>query len=86
MANTAENTTERITVYDIMRKRYVVRPDAPQGENIQRLGLYEDRDEVKAPVYTPQQVPQCVVCGYIIPGDYYFCPWCGQRLKEVKEE
>lgn len=81
MEKEADNKRVRITEFDTVRKRYVVKPDAPQGENIQRLGLYEDRDEVKAPVYTPQQVPQCAICGYIIPGDYYFCPWCGQRLK-----
>lgn len=77
---------ERLTKFDAMRNCYVMRPDARQGDNIQRLGRYEDRDEARACVYTSLHELQCCNCGYLIADDNYtFCPWCGQRLQEEKE-
>lgn len=33
---------KRLTYYDYLAECYKVRPDAPQGQIIQRLGRYED--------------------------------------------
>ena len=35
----------RLTTYDIGRDIYVIKPDAPQGQIIQRLGRFEDMCE-----------------------------------------
>ena len=35
----------RLTQYDKVRQVYVIRPDAPQGQIIQRLGHFEDMCE-----------------------------------------
>ena len=32
----------RLTTYDEVRQVYVIKPDAPQGQIIQRLGKFED--------------------------------------------
>lgn len=32
----------RLTKYDEVRQVYVIKPDAPQGQIIQRLGRFED--------------------------------------------
>ena len=76
----------RLTKYDATRGCYVMRPDARQGDNIQRLGLYEDRDEVCMPCSDGGKIIRCGGCNGIIPVEneklYTFCPWCGQRLRE----
>lgn len=82
----------RVTKYDSMRKCYVVLPDAPQGSIIQRLGLYEDRDEATMPMSAGDggKIIRCISCNGIIPVEneklYSFCPWCGQRLLPDNEE
>ena len=80
---------ERLTKFDAMRNCYVMRPDARQGDNIQRLGLYEDRDEVCVPYGDSGKTVRCGRCKGIIleiKGELYsFCPWCGQRLLKKKE-
>ena len=88
----AKGGIERITTFDEMRKRYVVKPDAPQGENIQRLGMDEDRDEAKKPVLDVD-VLKCRTRGgavsfrrllgdnVLYEGKFDFCPDCGQRLE-----
>lgn len=85
---------ERLTKFDTMRNCYVMRPDARQGDNIQRLGRYEDRDEVCIPYFDHKDengsvILRCGSCDRIVPeikDDLYsFCPWCGQRLQEEKE-
>ena len=80
---------ERLTKYDKVRKCYVIKPDAKQGENIQRLGLYEDRDEVMPlkDIWGEKFCPACDTGRSISPEmvkdlRYKFCPYCGQRLKE----
>lgn len=83
---------ERLTKYDTVRNCYVIRPDAKQGEHIQRLGMYEDRDEVKEPyvcgkMFSDYPVYRCPTCKKLVDEDlkFTFCPSCGQRLKEVDE-
>ncbi len=36
---------DRITKFDEFRGCYVIRPDGPQGQHIQKLGKYEDLEE-----------------------------------------
>ena len=36
---------DRLTYYDALAGCYKVKPDAPQGQLVQRLGAYEDRYE-----------------------------------------
>ena len=80
---------ERLTKYDKVRKCYVIKPDAKQGENIQRLGLYEDRDEVMPlkDIWGEKFCPACDNARSILQislddPSFKFCPRCGQRLKE----
>ena len=81
---------DRITEYDEVRHCYVIKPEAPQGQHIQRLGMYEDRDEAKKWIqWTDDRMDyvKCPVCGYGDEGEILmketlgFCPSCGQRLK-----
>ena len=74
---------DRLTEYNRIAECYVMKPDAPQGQNIQRLGMYEDRDEAKE-VYVNNDLWYCPNCKEML--DYYddkepFCRRCGQRLK-----
>lgn len=72
----------RLTEYDEVRHIYRLKVDCNQGENIQKLGMYEGRDE-PLPFQDYQEQMQCQKCNYIFLDDYYsFCPRCGQRLKE----
>lgn len=73
---------ERITMYDKARKIYVIRPDAPQGQHIQRLGMYEDRDMASRDlVLGDVQGYSCKICNTLVDADDNFCRVCGQRLK-----
>lgn len=82
---------ERITVHDAFRGVYVVVPDAPQGQHIQRLGKYEDRDTAEPVKFfddSEQRSAVCPTCGKIlvedykdVPQDFQFCFGCGQRIK-----
>ena len=66
---------ERLTKYDKVRRVYVIRPDAKQGEHIQRLGFFEDKWEEK-----PADDYECPECeSYVSEGDN-FCRNCGQRI------
>ena len=71
----------RLTEYDEIRGIYKLKVDCNQGENIQKLGRLEDRDEV-LPFQDYKEEMQCKNCNYVFLDDYYcFCPRCGQRLK-----
>ena len=83
---------DRITEYDATRKCYRVVPDAKQGEHIQRLGRYEDKDECKLEVMSAKgydPIYRCGNCKADISDDivtekkWEYCPHCGQRLQEV---
>lgn len=80
----------RLTEYDRVRKCYVIKPDAKMGQNIQKLGMYEDRDEPRRIKYAESKSPdaefECGACGADVGCCYVFCPWCGQRLKEEARE
>ena len=72
---------DRLTKYDEIRKCYVILPDAKQGEHVQRLGMYEDRDEAKIPkVQNIEGFNLCPSCKTETYDVYNFCPICGQRL------
>lgn len=79
---------ERLTKYDVSRKCYVIKPAVAQGQNIQRLGRYEDRDEARrvnrADSKSPDAEFECGACGAGVGSSNVFCPWCGQRLQEVR--
>lgn len=78
----------RITEYDYIRKIYVIKPDAPQGIHIQKLGELEDRDEKKDVVFKRTDgggghVLACPKCENVLPSEIIesnFCPFCGQKL------
>lgn len=70
----------RLTKYDEIRKCYVIRPDAKIGDNVQRLGRYEDRDEAME-IIVEDRVTKCRACGDILIDVLNFCENCGQRLK-----
>lgn len=73
---------ERITEYDEVRGCYVIKPEAPQGQHIQRLGMYEDRDEAKRCITDLQGFGvSCPNCDRVMESQFEFCPDCGQRLK-----
>ena len=80
----------RLTEFDKVRNVYVISPDAKQGENIQKLGRLEDRDTACRDEFTEanddgtnELVYECGNCHAAVGHSYIFCPWCGQRLKEV---
>ena len=73
---------ERLTEYDPMRKIYLMKPDVAQGQHIQRLGYYEDRDDatISRTHYTEGTL-RCIKCHSEVNDSYTFCPGCGQRLR-----
>lgn len=74
----------RITKFDMVRKCYVVLPEAPQGQAIQRLGMYEDRDDPKRNTYEDGNggiSNECGACGMPVSASDNFCCYCGQRLR-----
>lgn len=80
----------RLTKYDSVRNCYVMRPDAKQGEHIQRLGKYEDMEEGKELVemgthgYGDGTDP-IMCCGWcmkpIEEPSFKFCPYCGWKIR-----
>lgn len=81
---------ERITEYDDVRHCYVIKPEALQGQHIQRLGMYEDRDEAKNWILWTddrKDYAKCPVCDFGEEGELkwedrtIFCQCCGQRLE-----
>lgn len=70
---------DRLTKYDELRKVYTISPDAT-GNHIQRLGMYEDRDEEMQVIADGEQV-RCGKCSMILEEVLHFCSNCGQRLK-----
>lgn len=80
-------SVERLTEFDEVRQCYVIRPDAEQGEHIQRLGFYEDKDTVNVRNYGAGWdgeglQPECGCCGRPVGFSYRFCPHCGQRVSD----
>ena len=78
----------RLTTFDIVRGVYVIKPDAPQGEHIQKLGKLEDRDEANRMEYTTidnEYEYECGHCSSIVLSRDNFCSCCGQRLREAVE-
>ena len=77
----------RLTKYDIGRDIYVIKPDAPEGVSaIQKLGVYEDRDEARRSKLPFSDMLVCDKCGRAVDIDFCFCPDCGQRLIEEKND
>ena len=83
-----------LTKYDKVNKCYVVKPNAPQGELIQKLGKLEhggltgywigvsDGEYEGSPVYDEWH---CSECGYVAsdddrPPQFNYCPECGCRI------
>ena len=77
----------RLTEYDEVRGIYKLKIDCNQGENIQKLGRLEDRDEVYHYEIPFEEGYHCGNCNHKFVDDMYFffCPHCGQRLKAKKE-
>ena len=82
---------QRLTQYDEMRHCYVIKPDAEQGQNIQRLGMYEDRDERKPVKIIGKKKEgcraECPACDMVLAEnnlqgarELEFCFHCGQKL------
>ena len=80
---------DRLTEFDKTRGVYVIKPDVAQGQNIQRLGMLEDRDEAKKAILVGD-IMECPVCDREVEnhseykefaGKFDFCPNCGQRIK-----
>lgn len=80
----------RLTRFDRIRGCYTISPDVSQGQNIQKLGKLEDRDTPRrvnrADSKSPDSDYECLACGAGVGSSYMFCPWCGQRLQEDKED
>ena len=73
----------RLTTFDKVRNCYVIKPDADQGMNIQKLGQLEDRDDPKE-LTMDKGRSYCRSCGEFIDPcnlEANFCKNCGQRLK-----
>ena len=88
---------DRLTMFDKARSVYVIAPDVKQGQNIQRLGMYEDRDTAQLVKFygdTREECnAECPACGGLLidghiglPENYNFCPTCGQRIKWRADE
>ena len=76
----------RLTKWDAVRGCYVIVPDSTQN-HIQRLGMYEDRDEAKKVVCGEELfVMICPICKGTLKGSDNFCSECGQRLKWSENE
>lgn len=91
---------ERLTKFDNVNKCYVMKPDVAQGDHIQRLGRYEDKEEAGTPIgavpadwlVTEDGYPQCGRCKKIITGHgdtrglfTPYCPYCGSQMKILME-
>ena len=91
---------ERLTKFDNVNKCYVMKPDVAQGDHIQRLGRYEDKEEAGTPIVavpvdwlvTEDGYPQCGRCKMIITGHgdtrglfTPYCPYCGSQMKILME-
>jgi len=91
-----------LTKFDKVNKCYVVKPNAPQGELIQKLGKLEheistervgrwegisDGDYDGVPVYDEWI---CSECGYMIsddiPPQFNYCPKCGAEMEGSNPE
>ena len=73
----------RLTEYDEVRGIYKLKIDCNQGENIQKLGRLEDRDEVNRYEIPFEEGYRCGICKvHFKRCNVNFCPRCGQRLKE----
>ena len=88
---------ERLTEWDKLNGCYTIKPDVRQGYNIQRLGMYEDRDTALLVDFfgdtREECCANCPACGRLLidghiglPDNYNFCPACGQRLKWRADE
>lgn len=86
---------ERLTKFDNVNKCYVMRPDVAQGDHIQRLGRYEDKEEAGTPIgavpvdwlVTEDGYPQCGRCKRIADLRRFtpYCPYCGSQMKILME-